>query len=307
MGISFENRVAIVTGAGNGLGRSHALALARRGAKVVVNDLGTDRDGRGSAFPAAARVVEEIRAGVGTALANTGDVTKPEDMQALVESCLSEWGRIDILVNNAGILRDRSFGKLGLEDFRAVLDVHLMGSAILTQTVLPAMKSQDYGRIVFTTSGSGLFGNFGQSSYAAAKMACIGLMNVLHLELAKYDIRINALSPSALTRMTADLGIPDKAAELMTPEAVSAGLLYLVSPEAPRRTILCAGAGVYSLAAVLDSDGVFLPEAERSPERIAEIFQNLPAPAEMKPVPNAGDQGGRFLQKAAAAQNIKFT
>lgn len=230
MTFRYDNRVAIVTGAGNGLGRSHALGLAARGAKVVVNDLGGAVDGSGSQLSAAESVVEEIRAAGGEAIANGANVTQPDEVEAMVQSAIDKWGRVDILVNNAGILRDKSFSKMSLDDFRLVLDVHLMGAAICSKAVWDLMKEQQYGRIVMTSSSSGIYGNFGQSNYGAAKMGVVGLMNVLHLEGAKYGIRVNALSPTAATRMTEGL-IEPEALELMTVESVTAGLLYLVGSQ----------------------------------------------------------------------------
>src|SRR3990167_998289 len=207
-GLRFDGRVAIVTGAGGGLGRSHALQLAARGAKVLVNDLGSARDGSGGSSAAAEAVVAEIRAAGGVAMANGASVTDPAGVQAMVDQVMAEWGRIDILVNNAGILRDKSFSKMTLDDFRLVVDVHLMGSFYTTKAVWDIMKAQNYGRIIFTTSSSGLFGNFGQANYGAAKMAVVGLMQTLSLEGEKYNVRVNCLAPTAATRMAEDLMPP---------------------------------------------------------------------------------------------------
>ncbi|MHA7872992.1 MAG: SDR family NAD(P)-dependent oxidoreductase, partial [Hyphococcus sp.] len=207
--IDFKNKVAIVTGAGNGLGRSHALALAERGCMVVVNDLGGARDGTGGSISAAEEVVNHINASGGEAIADGANVTKPDEVGAMVKAATDKWGRVDILINNAGILRDKTFHKMTLEDFRAVIDVHLVGSAICTHAVWPVMREQAYGRVIFTSSPSGLHGIFGQANYGAAKAGMIGLMNALHLEGAKYNIKVNVLSPSAKTRMTEDLGIPE--------------------------------------------------------------------------------------------------
>ena len=215
-GLRFDGRVAIVTGAGGGLGRSHALQLAARGAKVLVNDLGSARDGSGGSSAAAEAVVAEIRAAGGVAMANGCSVTDPAGVQAMVDQVMAEWGRIDILVNNAGILRDKSFSKMTLEDFRLVVDVHLMGSVYVTKAVWDIMKAQNYGRIIFTTSSSGLFGNFGQANYGAAKMAVVGLMQTLSLEGEKYNVRVNCLAPTAATRMTEDL-MPPAVLSLLTP------------------------------------------------------------------------------------------
>jgi NAD(P)-dependent dehydrogenase (short-subunit alcohol dehydrogenase family) len=226
MSFRYDNKVAIVTGAGNGLGRSHALGLAARGAKVVVNDLGVALDGSGCNLSAAEIVVEEIRAAGGEAIANGANVTIEDEVEAMVESATAKWGRVDILVNNAGILRDKSFSNMSLDDFRLVLDVHLMGSVTCTKAVWDRMKKQKYGRIVMTSSSSGIYGNFGQANYGAAKMGVVGLMNVLHLEGAKYGIRINALAPTASTRMMEGLMGQDSL-DLMTVESVTAGLLFL--------------------------------------------------------------------------------
>ncbi|MBV8851004.1 MAG: SDR family NAD(P)-dependent oxidoreductase, partial [Methylobacteriaceae bacterium] len=205
MTIRFDGRVAIVTGAGNGLGRAHALGLASRGAKVVVNDLGASRDGTGGSSEAAEKVVAEIKAQGGEALANGANVADAAAVQEMVEEAMRKFGRIDILVNNAGILRDKSFAKMDLADFRTVLDVHLWGSVVCTKAVWDIMRTQNYGRVVFTSSSSGIYGNFGQSNYGAAKMAMVGLMNVLHLEGERNNIRVNVLSPTAATRMTEEL------------------------------------------------------------------------------------------------------
>lgn len=272
--LRFDGRVAIVTGAGGGLGRSHALQLAARGAKVVVNDLGAARDGSGAASAAAEAVVAEIRAAGGQAIANAASVTDPVAVQAMVEQTLAEWGRVDVLVNNAGILRDKSFSKMTLDDFRLVVDVHLMGAAVCTKAVWETMKAQGYGRIVFTTSSSGLFGNFGQANYGAAKMALVGLMQTLSIEGAKNDIRVNCLAPTAATRMTEGIMPPEMLA-LLTPESVTPGLLYLVSEQAPTRTILNAGAGVFAASHVTLTDGLFIGQGQDAPERVAEHFGQI--------------------------------
>lgn len=296
--IRFDGQVAIVTGAGNGLGRSHALALAARGAKVVVNDLGAARDGSGASSAAAEAVVAEIRAAGGTAMANGANVTDPAQVAAMVQAAVEAWGRVDILVNNAGILRDKSFAKGTLEDFRLVIDVHLMGSVICTQAVWGLMRDQGCGRIVMTTSSSGLYGNFGQANYGAAKMAVVGLMNTLHLEGAKYDIRVNALAPTALTRMTDDLGMPEAALAQLGPEHVTPALLYLVSRDAPSRTILCAGAGGYSLARIVETEGIYLPPEDRSPEAIAARFAEIADPEGQQAYEQGWQQSSKFLNKA---------
>lgn len=266
--IRFDGQVAIVTGAGGGLGRSHALQLAARGAKVVVNDLGAARDGSGNTLSAAERVVSEIRAAGGEAIASSASVTDPAAVQEMVEQAMREWKRVDILVNNAGFLRDKSFSKMSLDDFRAIVDVHLMGAVYCTKAVWEIMREQNYGRIVMTTSSSGLFGNFGQANYGAAKMALVGLMQTLALEGDKYGIRVNCLAPTAATRMTEDL-MPPEALALLTPESVTPGMLYLVSRDAPTKTVLCAGAGTFSRSNITLTDGVFIGERPDAVELLA--------------------------------------
>jgi NAD(P)-dependent dehydrogenase (short-subunit alcohol dehydrogenase family) len=246
--IDLNGRVAIVTGAGGGLGRAHARLLAQRGARVVVNDLG---DG-------AETVAREIVDAGGQARAILGSVTDAARMQEMVEETVRDWKRVHILVNNAGILRDKTFAKMSLDDFRMVVDVHLMGAVHCTKAVWDVMRTQNYGRIVMTTSSSGLYGNFGQSNYGAAKMALVGLMQTLALEGAKYDIRVNCIAPTAATHMTEDLLPPGQLA-LLRPELVSPGVLALVSEDAPTRAILCAGAGGFELANITLTKGIFIP------------------------------------------------
>ncbi|MEL4072465.1 SDR family NAD(P)-dependent oxidoreductase [Ochrobactrum sp. GPK 3] len=274
MAISFENRVAIVTGAGGGLGRAYALELAARGAKVVVNDFGGSRDGTGGASEAAEKVVAEIRAKGGVAIADAGNVTKFEDMQALAKRAVEEFGRIDTLINNAGILRDKSFAKMEMADFRAVVDVHLIGSANASRAVWDVMKGQNYGRILMTTSTSGVYGNFGQSNYGAAKAGLVGLMNVLHFEGDKYDIHVNAIAPTAATRMTGDV-LDEEMLVRLAPENVVPAALFLVSEQAPSRTVLLAGAGTVARMAIVESEGVYLPKGERTPEAVAAAFTKI--------------------------------
>jgi NAD(P)-dependent dehydrogenase (short-subunit alcohol dehydrogenase family) len=265
MRISLEGRVAIVTGAGGGLGRCHALALAARGARVVVNDLGEG---------AAEAVVEEIRAAGGEAMADVASVTDEAAVEAMVARARDAWGRIDILVNNAGILRDRSFAKISVEDFRAVLDVHLMGAVHCCKAVWEIMRNQKYGRIIMTTSSSGLYGNFGQSNYGAAKMALVGLMQTLSLEGAKYDIRVNSLAPTAATRMTEGL-MPEEVLRQLRPEMVAPGVVYLASEQAPSRAILAAGAGSFERAHITLTRGVYVGDVDDAPEQIAARFQEI--------------------------------
>ncbi|MCB1430509.1 MAG: SDR family NAD(P)-dependent oxidoreductase [Nitratireductor sp.] len=271
MTIRFDDRVAIVTGAGNGLGRAHALELAKRGAKVVVNDFGGARDGSGGSQTAAEKVVEEITANGGVAMANAANVADHAQCIAMAEATLSRWGRIDILINNAGILRDKSFAKMPPEDWRAVIDVHLNGSANCTMAVWNAMKEGNYGRILMTTSTSGVYGNFGQSNYGAAKMGLVGLMNTLCIEGAKNNIRVNCISPTAATRMTEDILTPDMLAAL-NPEFVTPAAAFLVSEDAPNRTVMFAGAGSYSVMEIRESKGMYLPAENRNADAIAASY-----------------------------------
>ncbi|GJL92500.1 SDR family NAD(P)-dependent oxidoreductase [Hyphococcus sp.] len=300
MSIRYDGKVAIVTGAGNGLGKSHALALAARGAKVVVNDLGGARDGSGGSVSAAQEVADHINASGGESIADGANVTKETEVAAMVKAAMDKWGRIDILVNNAGILRDKSFHKMTLDDFRAVIDVHLVGSAICTHTVWPIMREQTYGRVIFTSSPSGLHGIFGQANYGAAKAGMIGLMNALHLEGAKYDIKANILSPSAKTRMTEDLGIPEKILDQMTPEAITAALLYLVSDDAPSRAIVSCAAGGYSRAYVVESDGIYLPPEQQTPEDIAAHWDAIASTESVHYYVNSSGPNMNFITKAKA-------
>ncbi len=253
----FDGRVALVTGAGGGLGRAHALELARRGAKVVINDLGVARDGSGRSSAAAQAVVDEIRSAGGDAVADAGSVAERDEAAAMVQRAVDTFGRLDIVVNNAGILRDKTFAKMDLHDFDLVVKVHLLGSAYVTHAAWPVMRGQQYGRVVFTTSSSGLYGNFGQSNYGAAKMGLVGLMNTLRLEGQRDNIRVNCLAPTAFSRMTSDL-MPPEAAAFFTPEAVSPGLAVLVADGAPTGMILEAGAGYFSKVEVREGQGVGL-------------------------------------------------
>jgi NAD(P)-dependent dehydrogenase (short-subunit alcohol dehydrogenase family) len=274
MTIDLSGKVAVVTGAGGGLGREHALLLARRGAKVVVNDVGGSVAGAGASSTAAEAVVAEIKAAGGEAIANASSVTDYAAVQAMVGEAHALWGKVDILVNNAGILRDKSFSKMDLEDFRRVIDVHLMGSVHCTKAVWDHMKAQSYGRIVMTTSSSGLYGNFGQANYGAAKLALVGLMQTLALEGAKHNIRVNCIAPSAGTRMLDGL-MSQETLELLPASAVSPGVLALVSDDAPSRTILCAGGGAYEQAHITLTRGIYAGTDEYSAERVAENWQAI--------------------------------
>jgi len=260
MTIRFDGKVAIITGAGGGIGRCHALELAKRGARVVVNDLGGNVDGTGGSSAAAEKVVAEIKAAGGQAIANGSSVTDLIGVDHLVQQTMDAYGRIDMLVNNAGILRDKSFSKLSMEDFRLVVDVHLLGAAYVTKAVWPIMIEQNYGRIVMVTSASGLFGNFGQSNYGAAKTGQVGLMTVLKQEGRKYNIRVNTLAPIAATRMTESI-MPPKALEALKPELVTPAVLFMLSEDAPNGVIMTAGAGFYASVKIIESEGVVIPGA----------------------------------------------
>lgn len=289
MTIDFKGQVAIVTGAGGGLGRAHALALAARGAKVLVNDLGGARDGSGGSASAAEAVVAEIRATGGEALANGASVTDFVAVQAMVQQAVDAWGRVDILVNNAGILRDKTFAKMELADFELVVNVHLMGAVHCSKAVWPIMNAQKYGRILMTTSSTGLYGNFGQTNYGAAKMALVGLMQTLALEGAKNDIRVNCLAPTAATRMTEGL-LPEAVLAALKPEAVVPAMLVLVSQQAPTRTILCAGAGTFEAAHITMTEGVWLGLDALTPERLAQRLAEVT------------DRAGDSVPQSGAAQ-----
>ncbi len=293
MTIRFDGQVAIVTGAGNGLGRSHALAFAQRGAKVVVNDLGGARDGTGASSEAAQAVVAEIEAAGGEAIANGANVTDFEQVTDMVAQAKAKWGRVDILVNNACVLRDKSFAKVTMEDFQFVLDVHLMGSVNCTKAVWESMREQQYGRIVMTSSSSGLYGNFGQTNYGAAKMGVVGFMNTLQLEGQKYDIRVNSLAPTAATRMTEEL-FPEEALAMMGPEQVTPGVLFLCSQDAPNGEILCAGAGCFARTRIVETQGVYLG-GNVSPEQVAEHWNG-----------GISDETGARALRAGMEQSAKF-
>ncbi|MBV1883934.1 MAG: SDR family NAD(P)-dependent oxidoreductase [Pseudomonadales bacterium] len=257
MSISFEGKVAIVTGAGGGLGKSHALELARRGAKIVVNDLGGSMDGSGGSSDAALAVVEEIKALGGEAIANGGSVSDRAGAKSMVDDAVKHFGTVHILINNAGILRDKSFSKMTLDDYKIVMDVHIDGSVNVAKYCWEIMKKQNYGRILMTTSGSGLFGNFGQTNYSTAKMAMVGFMNTVQLEGKKYNVRTNCLAPAALTRMTENL-LPGEIAESLPPELVTAGALYMVTEDAPNGVILQAQGGSFGVAAMMQNEKINL-------------------------------------------------
>ena len=304
MTIRYDNQVAIVTGAGAGLGRSHALALAARGAKVVVNDLAaTD----GSMSEGSLAVVAEIEKAGGEAIANGANVANMQQVQTMVEQAMEKWGRIDILVNNAGILRDKSFAKMPIEDFKLVVDVHLMGSANCAKAVWNIMKQQNYGRIVMTTSSSGLYGNFGQANYGAAKMAVVGLMNTLCIEGQKNNILINCLSPTARTGMTEELIENKRVLELMTVESVTTGLLALVAQSAPNRTILGCGAGGYARAVIKETDGIYLSPDQQTPENLLASWGALEDQSNAEELKAGWMQTNKYVAKAAASLGVDLS
>jgi NAD(P)-dependent dehydrogenase (short-subunit alcohol dehydrogenase family) len=297
MTIKFTDQVAIVTGAGNGLGRSHALSLAARGAKVVVNDLGGSVDGSGGSSAASQEVVKLIEDNGGQAMAHGANVAKFDEVEDMVQQALSKWGRVDVLINNAGILRDKSFAKGSLDDFKLVMDVHLMGSVNCCKAVWETMRTQNYGRILMTTSSSGLYGNFGQTNYGAAKMAVVGLMNTLVLEGGKYNIKVNSIAPSAATRMTEAL-FPPEALDTLTAQAVSAGALALVHEDAPNRYILCAGAGGYSSTRLFETEGIYLGASEQSPENVMAGMDKINDLTNQQEYTTGFQQPEKFLGKA---------
>ena len=297
--LRFDGKVAIVTGAGGGLGKQHALELARRGAKVVVNDLGGSMDGSGGSSSAADAVVAEIKAAGGEAIANGASVTDDAGVAHLVQQTMDQWGRIDVLIANAGILRDKSFSKMEIADFELVLNVHLMGTVKPTKAVWEIMKTQNYGRIVVTTSSSGLYGNFGQSNYGAAKLGIIGFMNTIKLEGQKNNVHINAISPVAATRMTENL-MPPAMLEKLKPEYVTPGVIYLASEEAPTGAILAAGAGVFALARIYETEGVNLGEGGLSAEEVRDNWSKIADEHDQKAYFNGGEQGGKIFRKLGA-------
>ena len=293
MEIRFDGQVAIVTGAGRGLGRCHAIGLAARGARVAIVDF----DGSRQVPSGASEVSAEIAASGGEAIALAADVADQGSVLDMVERVLARWGRVDILINNAGILSDKTFAKMDLADFRRVLEVHVMGTVNCTKAVWETMRKQNYGRILLTASGSGLYGNFGQSNYGTAKAAMVGLMNVLHLEGGKHDIRVNTLLPTAATRMTEGL-LPDAVALLATPESITPGVLFLVSRQAPSRVMLCAGAGSFARTLITETVGVHFPEADRTPENIAAAFDRISDPTGAVTLATAFEQTDKLVALA---------
>ena len=294
MSISFQDRVAIVTGAGGGLGRAYAIELARRGAKVVVNDLGGERDGTGHS-DAALEVVEQIRSAGGEAMPNGGNVADMEQMREMAAKVVETWGGIHILINNAGILRDKTFAKMDMADFELVVRVNLLGTAIATKAVWATMSEQNYGRILMTTASSGLGGNFGQANYSAAKIGCVGLAKTLHLEGSKHNIRVNSLAPTAATRMTEDI-FPDEAFKAFKAENVVPAALFLVSDDAPSNAIVGAGAGVCQRGWITMNEGVLLPEAERTVEGVAAAWNRISDRSTDAPVQHGMEQSMHAME-----------
>ncbi|MBN8970823.1 MAG: SDR family NAD(P)-dependent oxidoreductase [Rhizobiales bacterium] len=305
MTIRFDRRVAIVTGAGNGLGRAHALGLARYGAKVVVNDFGGARDGTGGSMTAAEAVVEEIRKAGGEAMADGADVSDFEQVTAMVAKATEKWGAVDIMCANAGILRDKSFAKMEVADFAKVLNVHLTGTFYCCKAVWEGMRARNYGRIVLTTSSSGLYGNFGQANYGAAKYGMVGLMNVMAEEGRKTDIRVNIISPTAATRMTEEL-LPKQALDLMRPDAITPAVLFLLGENAPTRTIMGAGAGSFAVIKILESEGINLPQNEWTPDAVAAHFNAIADMSKAQALEGAFQQTQKYVAQAAAAAGINL-
>jgi len=294
MEIRFDEQVAIVTGAGRGLGRSHAIAMASKGAKVVVNDF----SGSDEISENAKSVVQEITSAGGEAIAHGANVANFDQVQSMVNETIDKWGRVDILVNNAGILRDKTFLKMSVEDMREVIDVHLMGSLNCSKAVWEIMREQSYGRIVLTSSSSGLYGNFGQTNYGAAKMAMVGIMNTLHLEGMKYNIKVNCLAPTAGTAMTEGL-FPEPVFKLMSPESVSPGVVFLCSKDAPSRKVLAAGGGSFAIFKGFETEGVNLLPDELSAENVAKYWDKIDGENNMQEPQSGSAQSQKFAMQAA--------
>ncbi len=302
MTLDYNGKVVIVTGAGGGLGRCHALEFARRGAKVVVNDLGGAVDGSGGSSEAADKVVEEIKAAGGEAMSNGSSVTDDAGVANMVQQTMDVYGRIDVLVNNAGVLRDKSFAKMEIADFDFVVDVHLFGTMKPTKAVWPIMKEQGYGRIMVTSSSSGLYGNFGQSNYGAAKLGVVGFINTLKLEGQKDNIHINALAPVAWTRMTSNL-MPPEMEEALAPEQVTPAVVFMCSEQAPTGKIICAGAGAYAAAQIVETRGMYLGTAPTA-EDVAENWEQISKlDDQAEALFQGGEQTRRFFELIQAANN----
>jgi NAD(P)-dependent dehydrogenase (short-subunit alcohol dehydrogenase family) len=305
MAIRFDGRVAVVTGAGAGLGRAHALGLAKLGARVVVNDMGAARDGSGGSVSPAEEVAEEIRKAGGEAMVNGADVSSYEQVKDMVSQANAKWGSVDLMVANAGILRDKSFGKMEPDDFAKVVSVHLTGTFNCCKAVWDGMKERNYGRIVVTTSSSGMFGNFGQANYGAAKAGIVGLMNVLAEEGRKNNIRVNTISPTAATRMTEGLIPPDVLA-LMKPESITPAVMYLLSEDAPTRTIMGAGAGSFAVIKIVETEGLNLPKSEWTPDAVAANFEKIADMSKARDLGGAFFQTYKYVEQAAKAAGIKL-
>lgn len=305
MAIRFDGRVAIVTGAGAGLGRAHALGLAKLGARVVVNDMGAARDGSGGSVSPAEEVAEEIRKAGGEAMVNGADVSSYEQVNDMVAQAAAKWGSVDLMVANAGILRDKSFGKMEPDDFAKVVSVHLTGTFNCCKAVWDGMKERNYGRIVVTTSSSGMFGNFGQANYGAAKAGIVGLMNVLAEEGRKNNIRVNTISPTAATRMTEGL-IPPDVLVLMKPEAITPAVMYLLSEDAPTRTIMGAGAGSFAVIKIVETEGLNLPQSEWTPDAVAANLEKIADMSKARDLGGAFFQTYKYVEQAAKAAGIKL-
>ena len=303
MSLDFKDKVAIVTGSGNGIGKGYALELAKRGAKVIVNDLGGTVDGSGGSLSAADAVVQEIEAAGGEAMANGANVAKQEDVKAMVEATMEKWGRVDILINNAGILRDKSFGKMEWADFEAVINVHLLGSALCAHSVFPIMKEQEFGRIVMTSSSSGLFGNFGQTNYAAAKMGVVGLMNTLKLEGAKYNVHTNSIAPTATTRMTEHL-FPAEFAEKLDPKYIIPAVIFLASEKAPNGEILEAGGGVVANTYVMETMGKYFGTDENfTAEAVANHWAEIADTTDARRLTQGGEVAIKHFEKIQQSES----
>ena len=302
MSIRLDGQVAIVTGAGRGLGRSHALALAGRGAKIMVNDRGDTNGVSANAETVAA----EINSSGGEAIAHGANVADYAQVEDMVRQAMEKWGRVDILINNAGILRDKTFAKMSMDDFRLVIDVHLIGSANCTKAVWEIMRQQAYGRVVFTSSSTGLYGNFGQANYGAAKMAMVGLMNTLHLEGAKYNIHVNCLAPAAGTAMTEGL-MPEPVFNLLSPDSVSPGIVFLSGPDAPSRKVLCAGGGTFAVYKGFETDGVNLHPDNLSAEGLQAAWSAINDESEMRDLQNGFEQSTKLAMKGAENLGIDLS
>lgn len=293
--IRFDGKTAIVTGAGGGLGRCHALELARRGANVVINDLGGSVDGSGGNSAAAEAVVKEIQDMGGKAIANGSSVTDDAGVQKMIDDTMSEFGRIDIIIANAGILRDKSFSKMTMEDFELVVDVHLMGSVKPIKAAWEIMKEQNYGRLVVTTSSTGLYGNFGQTNYGAAKLGLVGFMNSIKQEGAKYNIKCNAVCPVAATRMTENL-MPPQMLEALKPEYVTPGVMNLVKEDAPTGMVLSAAAGAFSMSQIRETKGAFVGVGDAlTAEAVAAKWDEITDVSETQHFEQGGGHTGNFI------------